>query len=48
VRTFGSHRGFNICIPRGDIILQDGTLQTTLYCHKYGIKRKRTTPKTDD
>ena len=41
VREFGSQRGFNICIPRGDIVLQDGTLQVTLYCHKYGIKRKR-------
>lgn len=26
VREFGSQRGFNICIPRGDIVLQDGTL----------------------
>ena len=41
VREFGGQRGFNICIPRGDIVLQDGTLQVTLYCHKYGIKRKR-------
>lgn len=41
VRDFGKQRGFNICIPRGDITLQDGTLQVTLYCHKYGIKRKR-------
>lgn len=50
VRNFGSQRGFNICIPRGDIVLQDGTLQTTLYCHKYGIKRKRAkeTPKSDN
>jgi hypothetical protein len=34
--------GFNICIPRGDIKLNDGTKQVTLYCDKYGNKRKRT------
>jgi hypothetical protein len=27
-------------------VLQDGTLQVTLYCHKYGIKRKRNSKDT--
>ena len=26
VREFGNYRGFGICIPRGDIVLQDKTL----------------------
>ena len=41
VRDFGNYRGFGICIPRGDITLQDKTLQITLYCHQYGNKRNR-------
>ncbi|CAI2365499.1 unnamed protein product [Moneuplotes crassus] len=41
VREVAVRNGFNICIPRGDITLNDGTQQTTLYCDKYGTKRKR-------
>ena len=41
VKDYCISKGFNICIPRGDIKLQDGTEQVTLYCDKYGKKRKR-------
>jgi len=42
VRILCKDSGFNICIPRGDIKLNDGTKQVTLYWDKYGNKRKRT------
>jgi len=42
VRDVAKSHGFNIWIPRGDITLNDGTWQTTLYWDKYGNKRKRT------
>ncbi|CAI2361188.1 unnamed protein product [Moneuplotes crassus] len=42
VRDESKRHGFNICIPRGDSVLNDGTTQITLYCDKYGSKRKRT------
>ncbi|TNV84484.1 hypothetical protein FGO68_gene15337 [Halteria grandinella] len=48
VREFGNHRGFGICIPRGDIVLQDKTLQITLYCHQYGNKRNRSSLRFQD
>lgn len=31
IRIFSKEKGFNICIPRGDIKLNDGTEQVTLY-----------------
>ncbi|CDW86960.1 UNKNOWN [Stylonychia lemnae] len=36
-----SERVIEQSIPRGDITLQDRTLQITLYCHQYGKKRNR-------
>ena len=31
VRSEAKKAGFNICIPRGDTLLNDGTKQVTLY-----------------
>lgn len=41
MRTVARKCGFNICIPRGDTKLNNGTRQVVLYCDRYGKRRRK-------